>query len=96
MDPQNALAEQTHQIVSQHDHVQRRLGAVKTVQAETIKTKIVLELLDPILRIGTLFIKIPYLLRRQGQIGDETMVPVTVGVLLLLSLWQLALTAGST
>jgi hypothetical protein len=36
MDPQNTLAEQAHQVVRQHDHVQRSLGTVKTVQVETI------------------------------------------------------------
>ena len=78
MDPQNTLTEQAHQIVHQHDHAQRRLGTVKNVQAETVKTEIVFEFIDPILRVRMLLIKIPHLLRRQGQIGDETMVPVTV------------------
>ena len=58
MDPQNSLAEEAHQIVRQHDHIQRRLGTVKTVQVETVKTEIVFEFLDPILRLRTLLIKI--------------------------------------
>ena len=75
---QNALTEQTHQIVSQHNHIQRRLGTVKIVDIETVKTKIILEFLNPIFRIRSLLIKIPYLLGWQNQIGNKTMISIMV------------------